>query len=101
MLFTQKVTLFKGHFSLVVLEGFEPSQAEPESDVLPLHHRTIPNCDCKGTAFFVTTKKNPNFFSKYFSLGKIGTVLLLPSTTIYRDMISLNVTGVISWDVFF
>ncbi len=24
---------------LVALEGFEPSQAEPESDVLPLHHK--------------------------------------------------------------
>ena len=24
----------------VVLEGFEPPQAEPESDVLPLHHKT-------------------------------------------------------------
>ena len=23
----------------VALEGFEPSQAEPESDVLPLHHK--------------------------------------------------------------
>ena len=26
---------------LVALEGFEPSQAEPESDVLPLHHKAI------------------------------------------------------------
>lgn len=25
----------------VVLPGFEPRQADPESDVLPLHHRTI------------------------------------------------------------
>lgn len=25
----------------VVLEGLEPSLAEPESDVLPLHHKTI------------------------------------------------------------
>ena len=24
---------------IVALEGFEPSQAEPESDVLPLHHK--------------------------------------------------------------
>ncbi len=28
---------------LVALEGFEPPQAEPESDVLPLHHKAIPN----------------------------------------------------------
>ena len=28
-------------FGSVALEGFEPSQAEPESDVLPLHHKAI------------------------------------------------------------
>lgn len=28
-------------FPCVALEGFEPSQAEPESDVLPLHHKAI------------------------------------------------------------
>lgn len=28
---------------LVALEGFEPPQAEPESDVLPLHHKAILN----------------------------------------------------------
>ena len=68
------MTLLKGHFSFVVLEGFEPSQAEPESDVLPLHHRTIPNCECKGTAFFVTGKKKSNFFSKKVHLnGKNGS----------------------------
>ena len=27
--------------SVVVLPGFEPRQAEPKSDVLPLHHRTF------------------------------------------------------------
>ena len=26
---------------LVVLPGLEPGQAEPKSDVLPLHHRTM------------------------------------------------------------
>lgn len=26
-------------YVIVALEGFEPSQAEPESDVLPLHHK--------------------------------------------------------------
>ena len=73
------MTLLKGHFSLVVLEGFEPSQAEPESDVLPLHHRTIPNCECKGTAFFVTTKKKINFFSKKITLGGKKQYFSLPS----------------------
>lgn len=51
----------------VALEGFEPSQAEPESDVLPLHHKAIfvklkslilvallpcSFYECKGKAFF-------------------------------------------------
>lgn len=52
----------------VALEGFEPSQAEPESDVLPLHHKAIQNVNfsaarlpylfyvCKGTTFFCTGK---------------------------------------------
>lgn len=31
----------------VALEGFEPSQAEPESDVLPLHHKAIIECKSK------------------------------------------------------
>ena len=31
-------------FWSVALEGFEPSQAEPESDVLPLHHKAISIC---------------------------------------------------------
>ena len=39
----------------VVLEGFEPSQAEPESDVLPLHHKTMSLFyECKGKCFFHT-----------------------------------------------
>ena len=63
-----KSDLVYGSLLFVVLEGFEPSQAEPESDVLPLHHRTIPNCDCKGTAISITGKKKINFFSNYFHL---------------------------------
>ena len=31
-----------GEAFLVVPRGFEPRQAEPKSDVLPLHHGTIP-----------------------------------------------------------
>ena len=45
----------------VVLPGFEPRQADPESDVLPLHHRTIGilsfESGCKSTNFFLTGKK--------------------------------------------
>ncbi len=42
---------------LVALEGFEPSQAEPESDVLPLHHKAISIC----------RKANLNLFFEYLS----------------------------------
>ena len=57
-----KVTFLTGHFLLVVLEGLEPSQAEPESDVLPLHHRTILKCDAKVMHFFDVASKNAKFF---------------------------------------
>lgn len=41
---------------LVALEGFEPSQAEPESDVLPLHHKAIFVVNLSGSrAVFVIT----------------------------------------------
>lgn len=38
----------------VALEGFEPSQAEPESEVLPLHHKAMRLSlrRCKDTTFF-------------------------------------------------
>lgn len=34
----------------VVLEGLEPSLAEPESDVLPLHHKTIFKSEIESSA---------------------------------------------------
>ena len=37
---TKKEVKIALHF-FVALEGFEPSQAEPESDVLPLHHKAL------------------------------------------------------------
>ena len=57
---------------LVVLPGFEPRQADPESDVLPLHHRTLPcfqvlfpfKSGCKSTHFFLYGK---TFF--YLGIG--------------------------------
>lgn len=76
--------IFKGLFisrldaihPLVVLLGLEPSQAEPKTAVLPLHHRTIrkasdpspgdwelvvgtgdePRSRCKVTTFFLICK---------------------------------------------
>ena len=57
-----KSDLVYGSLLFVVLEGFEPSQAEPESDVLPLHHRTIRKCDAKVMLFFDVTSKKAKFF---------------------------------------
>ena len=45
--------------ALVALEGFEPSQAEPESEVLPLHHRAI-FFDCKGANLFLSFPTIPS-----------------------------------------
>ena len=65
---------------LVVLPGFEPRQAEPKSDVLPLHHRTssISNYvfhDSRKTAakvllFFVVDK----FFLFGFVLVRVAAL---------------------------
>lgn len=67
--YLQEKTQLVGHSYLIVLAyfvvliGFEPIQAEPESDVLPLHHRTIFAAfkgfalkRCKITTFFLITK---------------------------------------------
>ena len=34
-------------FTCVDLPGLEPRKPEPKTGVLPLHHRSIPNCDAK------------------------------------------------------
>ena len=34
-------------FFCVDLPGLEPRKPEPKTGVLPLHHRSIPNCDAK------------------------------------------------------
>ncbi len=49
---------------LVALEGFEPSQTEPESVVLPLHHKALLICECKGTAFLRPDQMFSQLFSK-------------------------------------
>lgn len=54
------------HSHFVVLEGFEPSQTEPESGVLPLHHRTIFICVAKVIHFLEMASDMSYFF--YFAL---------------------------------
>lgn len=39
--YNNKKELSETQLFFVALEGFEPPQAEPESDVLPLHHKAI------------------------------------------------------------
>lgn len=73
----------------VVLEGLEPSLAEPESDVLPLHHKTsflgssfplissqraslfrsalLPDCECKVSAFLRSDQIFRVLFFEVFS----------------------------------
>ena len=61
-------------FSLffVALEGFEPSQAEPESDVLPLHHWTIFDVNLTSTLVFDVAK-----LDIFFDVAKFCTIYLL------------------------
>ncbi len=87
----------------VALERFELSQAEPESDVLPLHHKAmyggiIPFLRCKVTMFFWTVqifseqfiRKTPherlyNWFSgRYGTINEDKTALLNSSDKLSR-----------------
>ncbi len=64
--------------SFVALEGFEPSQAEPESDVLPLHHKAV----LLGVisllrvqsynVFFILQNFSTLFFKKNFTSAHLG-----------------------------
>lgn len=61
-------------FFIVVLPGLEPGISGPESDVLPLHHRTVfvssssmfLDYGCKDTDIFYICK----YFAKNFRLNK-------------------------------
>lgn len=64
--------------SLVVLVGFEPTQTEPESGVLPLHHRTIPKCDAKVLLF----SEPASVFQKKFQKKVIFSVFSVD----FRDL---------------
>ncbi len=71
----KKIEAEKPRF-FVALEGFEPPQAEPESDVLPLHHKAIcggkllgsivlfPVCGCKVRNFLGIVQIFLSFFLK-------------------------------------
>lgn len=61
--------------SLVVLVGFEPTQTEPESGVLPLHHRTIPKCDAKVLLFSELARVSQVFFQKKLIFPSFSAIL--------------------------
>lgn len=60
----QKIADFRSQrFFQVVQEGLEPSQAEPESEVLPLHHWTMSS--------FLTLQRYIHFFNPATVLQEI------------------------------
>lgn len=78
------------NFQVVVLPGLEPGISGPESDVLPLHHRTIfivsssmfLDYGCKDTDIFYSCKyfMKKNHLNKHFSFL---SVLILRGLYIY------------------
>ncbi len=68
-----KSDLVYGSLLFVVLEGFEPSQAEPESDVLPLHHRTIPLLRLQRYCFFCYHQEKSQLFFKKITVATLET----------------------------
>lgn len=58
------------HSHFVVLEGFEPSQTEPESGVLPLHHRTIFICVAKVIHFLEMASDITYFFISLCTISR-------------------------------
>ena len=65
---SQKESDRKWSLRLVVLVGFEPTQTEPESGVLPLHHRTIRHkCGAKLLLF----SEPPKLFKEILKKGAI------------------------------
>ena len=92
MLFKKLKVTFLGSLSFVVLEGLEPSQAEPESDVLPLHHRTILKCDAKVGIIFNSAKSCGCFFTKKCKCRDFS--ISAPSFRLHRRHFQRDFTGI-------
>ena len=65
------------HSHFVVLEGFEPSQTEPESGVLPLHHRTIFICVAKVIHFLEMASDISYFFISLCAISRHSRALFV------------------------
>lgn len=88
------------HSHFVVLEGFEPSQTEPESGVLPLHHRTIFICVAKVIHFLEMASDKAVFL---FRLARILVLFVLFGQRIVNYLKTvkrqrLQVVAVFGWE---
>lgn len=63
-------------FKVVDLPGFEPRKTAPKTVVLPLHHRSILNCDAK-LIFLILQRKSitKNIFIFFIELVPHGVIL--------------------------
>ncbi len=91
----QKKRLRKIVSVFVALEGFEPSQAEPESDVLPLHHKA--RCHVVLTLQRYALFSNRQIFFYYFFEKKLEPPAINAHNRIdYRRLISYILSKIIS-----
>ena len=92
------------HSHFVVLEGFEPSQTEPESGVLPLHHRTIFICVAKVIHFLEMASDISYFlfrFARFLVISRALFVLFGQRVVNYLKTVerqSLQVVAVFGWE---
>lgn len=92
------------HSHFVVLEGFEPSQTEPESGVLPLHHRTIFICVAKVIHFLEMASDISYFlfrFARFLVISRALFVLFGQRIVNYLKTVErqcLQVVTVFGWE---
>lgn len=92
------------HSHFVVLEGFEPSQTEPESGVLPLHHRTIFICVAKVIHFLEMASDMSYFlfhFARFLAISRVLFVLFGQRVVNYLKTVDrqcLQVVSVFGWE---
>lgn len=92
------------HSHFVVLEGFEPSQTEPESGVLPLHHRTIFICVAKVIQFLEMASDISYFlfrFARFLAISRVLFVLFGQRVVNYLKTVDrqcLQVVAVFGWE---
>ena len=92
------------HSHFVVLEGFEPSQTEPESGVLPLHHRTNFICVAKVIHFLEMASDISYFlfrFARFLVISRALFVLFGQRIVNYLKTVKrqrLQVVAVFGWE---